>query len=60
MRIPSIDDLKAAGRRHVQNGHGMGAVMRTLLLSPPVFFNEEAYRSRIKVTNQCRLVRTAH
>ena len=44
---PSNDDLKPLVDAYVQNGHSMGAVMRTLLLSPQ-FSSTKAYRSRIK------------
>lgn len=44
---PSNDDLKPLVDAYVQNGHNMGAVMRTLLLSPQ-FSSTKAYRSRIK------------
>ena len=44
---PSNDDLKPLVDSYVQSGHNMGAVMRTLLLSPQ-FSSSKAYRSRIK------------
>src|SRR5712692_1362396 len=44
---PSTDDLKPLVDTYVQSGHNMGAVMRTLLLSPQ-FSSAKAYRSRIK------------
>ncbi len=44
---PSDDDLKPLVDTYVQSGHNMGAVMRTLLLSPQ-FSSTKAYRSRIK------------
>ena len=44
---PSNDDLKPLVDSYVQSGHNMGAVMRTLLLSPQ-FSSAKAYRSRIK------------
>jgi uncharacterized protein (DUF1800 family) len=44
---PSTDDLKPLVDTYVQSGHNMGAVMRTLLLSPQ-FSSARAYRSRIK------------
>ncbi len=44
---PSADDLKPLVDTYVQSGHNMGAVMRTLLLSPQ-FSSAQAYRSRIK------------
>jgi len=44
---PSDDDLKPLVETYVQSGHNMGAVMRTLLLSPQ-FSSTKAYRSRIK------------
>ena len=44
---PSTDDLKPLVETYVQSGHNMGAVMRTLLLSPQ-FSSSKAYRSRIK------------
>ncbi len=42
---PSTDDLKPLVDSYVQSGHNMGAVMRTLLLSPQ-FSSTQAYRSR--------------
>ena len=44
---PSSDDLKPLVDIYVQSNHNMGAVMRTLLLSPQ-FSSPKAYRSRIK------------
>jgi hypothetical protein len=44
---PSVDDLKPLVDTYVQSGHNMGAVMRTLLLSPQ-FSSARAYRSRVK------------
>src|SRR5437660_2174089 len=44
---PSSDDLKPLVDTYVQSGHNMGAVMRTLLLSPQ-FSLPKAYRSRVK------------
>jgi hypothetical protein len=44
---PSTDDLKPLVDTYVQSGHNMGAVMRTLLLSPQ-FSSAQAYRSRVK------------
>lgn len=44
---PSTDDLKPLVDTYVQSGHSMGAVMRTLLLSPQ-FSSAKAYRSRLK------------
>ena len=44
---PSTDDLKPLVDTYVQSGHNMGAVMRTLLLSPQ-FSSAKAYRSRLK------------
>jgi uncharacterized protein (DUF1800 family) len=44
---PSTDDLKPLVDAYVQSGHNMGAVMRTLLLSPQ-FSSAKAYRGRIK------------
>ncbi len=44
---PSVDDLKPLVDTYVQSGHNMGAVMRTLLLSPQ-FSSTKAYRSRLK------------
>ncbi len=44
---PSTDDLKPLIDTYVQSGHNMGAVMRTLLLSPQ-FASAKAYRSRLK------------
>lgn len=44
---PSTDDLKPLVDTYVQSGHNMGAVMRTLLLSPQ-FSSTQAYRSRVK------------
>ncbi len=44
---PTNDDLKPLVNTYVQSNHNMGAVMRTLLLSPQ-FSSSKAYRSRIK------------
>jgi uncharacterized protein (DUF1800 family) len=44
---PSTDDLKPLVDTYVESGHNMGAVMRTLLLSPQ-FSSSKAYRARIK------------
>ena len=44
---PSNDDLKPLVDSYVESGHNMGAVMRTLLLSPQ-FSSSKAYRARIK------------
>ena len=44
---PSNDDLKPLVDTYVQSSHNMGAVMRTLLLSPQ-FSSTRAYRSRVK------------
>jgi uncharacterized protein (DUF1800 family) len=44
---PSTDDLKPLVDSYVESGHNMGAVMRTLLLSPQ-FSSQKAYRARIK------------
>jgi hypothetical protein len=44
---PSTEDLKPLVDTYVQSGHNMGAVMRTLLLSPQ-FSSAKAYRSRVK------------
>jgi hypothetical protein len=44
---PSNDDLKPLVDTYVESGHNMGAVMRTLLLSPQ-FSSPKAYRSRVK------------
>ncbi len=44
---PSTDDLKPLVDSYVESGHNMGAVMRTLLLSPQ-FSSPKAYRARIK------------
>ena len=44
---PGTDDLKPLVDTYVQSGHNMGAVMRTLLLSPQ-FSSAKAYRSRLK------------
>jgi hypothetical protein len=44
---PTDDDIKPLVDTYVQSGHNMGAVMRTLLLSPQ-FSSTKAYRSRIK------------
>ncbi|HZU67152.1 MAG TPA: DUF1800 domain-containing protein [Ktedonobacteraceae bacterium] len=44
---PSSDDLKPLVDTYVESGHNMGAVVRTLLLSPQ-FSSPKAYRSRVK------------
>jgi uncharacterized protein (DUF1800 family) len=44
---PSNDDLAPLVNTYVKSGHNMGAVMRTLLLSPQ-FASSKAYRSRLK------------
>jgi Protein of unknown function (DUF1800) len=44
---PSADDLKPLIDSYVSSKHNMGAVMRTLLLSPQ-FSSAQAYRSRVK------------
>lgn len=44
---PSTDDLQPLVDTYVQSGHNMGAVMRSLLLSPQ-FSSAKAYRSRLK------------
>src|SRR5207253_9613355 len=44
---PTTDDLKPLVDAYVQSGHNMGAVMRTLLLSPQ-FTSPKAYRARVK------------
>ncbi len=44
---PSNDDLSPLVDTYVKSGHNMGAVMRTLLLSPQ-FASQKAYRSRLK------------
>ena len=44
---PSTDDLKPLVDTYVQSGHNIGAVMRTLLLSPQ-FSSAKAYRNRVK------------
>src|SRR5712692_2456567 len=44
---PTNEDIKPLVDTYVQSGHNMGAVMRTLLLSPQ-FSSTKAYRSRIK------------
>ncbi|HET8911074.1 MAG TPA: DUF1800 domain-containing protein [Ktedonobacteraceae bacterium] len=44
---PTNDDLKPLVDSYVQSGHNMGAVMRTLLLSPQ-FSSPKAYRARVK------------
>jgi uncharacterized protein (DUF1800 family) len=44
---PGTDDLKPLVDTYVQSGHNMGAVLRTLLLSPQ-FLSTKAYRSRMK------------
>jgi Protein of unknown function (DUF1800) len=44
---PSNEDLAPLVDTYVKSGHNMGAVMRTLLLSPQ-FSSAQAYRSRLK------------
>lgn len=44
---PSNDDLKPLVDTYINSGHNMGAVMKTLLLSPQ-FSSAKAYRMRIK------------
>jgi len=44
---PSNDDLAPLVDSYVKSGHNIGAVMRTLLLSPQ-FSSAKAYRSRVK------------
>ncbi len=44
---PSSQDLQPLVDSYVQSGHNMGAVMRTLLLSPQ-FSSAKAYRNRVK------------
>lgn len=44
---PSAADLQPLVDSYVQSGHNMGAVMRTLLLSPQ-FSSIQAYRARVK------------
>lgn len=44
---PSASDLQPLIDTYNQSGHNMGAVMRTLLLSPQ-FSSQQAYRSRLK------------
>ncbi|GAC1697728.1 MAG: hypothetical protein NVS9B9_20220 [Ktedonobacteraceae bacterium] len=44
---PSNDDLKPLVDTYVKSGHNIGAVMRTLLLSPQ-FASQKAYRARVK------------
>ena len=44
---PSNDDLQPLVDTYVKSGHNIGAVMRTLLLSPQ-FASQKAYRSRVK------------
>jgi len=44
---PSAADLQPLADSYVQSGHNMGAVMRTLLLSPQ-FSSTQAYRARVK------------
>jgi len=44
---PSTQDLQPLVDTYVQSGHNMGAVMRTLLLSPQ-FSSAKAYRNRVK------------
>ena len=44
---PSAADLQPLVDTYVTSGHNMGAVMRTLLLSPQ-FLSTQAYRARVK------------
>ncbi len=44
---PSNDDLQPLVDTYVKSGHNIGAVMKTLLLSPQ-FASQKAYRARIK------------
>ncbi len=44
---PSNDDLQPLVDTYVQSGHNIGAVMKTLLLSPQ-FASQQAYRARVK------------
>ncbi len=44
---PSVGDLQPLVDTYVKSGHNMGAVMRSLLLSPQ-FSSQKAYRARIK------------
>lgn len=44
---PSSDDLRPLVDTYVKSGHNIGAVMRTLLLSPQ-FASQKAYRARVK------------
>jgi uncharacterized protein (DUF1800 family) len=44
---PSTQDLQPLVDTYVKSGHSIGAVMRTLLLSPQ-FLSQKSYRSRIK------------
>ena len=44
---PSDDDVKPLVDTYIQSNHNMGAVMRTLLLSPQ-FSSQKAYRNRVK------------
>lgn len=44
---PTNDELSPLVDSYVKSGHNMGAVMRTLLLSPQ-FSSQKAYRSRVK------------
>lgn len=44
---PSNEDLQPLVDSYVNSGHNMGAVMRTLLLSPQ-FSSSKAYRARLK------------
>jgi uncharacterized protein (DUF1800 family) len=44
---PSTDDLRPLVDSYVQSNHNIGAVMRTLLLSPQ-FSSSKSYRSRLK------------
>jgi uncharacterized protein (DUF1800 family) len=44
---PSDDNVKPLVDTYIQSNHNMGAVMRTLLLSPQ-FSSQKAYRNRVK------------
>lgn len=44
---PSNDDLQPLVDTYVQSGHNIGAMMKTLLLSPQ-FASQQAYRARVK------------
>ncbi len=44
---PSNDDLQPLVDTYVKSGHNIGAVMKTLLLSPQ-FASQKAYRARVK------------